>query len=60
MKSACANGAAVAIAPAYQGRVLTSTVDQAKGPSFGWINSKVIAARLLSEEERTGKLEEHI
>ena len=48
MKSACANGAAVAIAPAYQGRVLTSTVDQAKGPSFGWINRKVIAARLLS------------
>jgi hypothetical protein len=55
-----ANNAAVAIAPAYQSRVMTSTVDQAKGPSFGWINRKVIASGLLSEEKRKGKLEEHI
>lgn len=53
-------GAAVAVAPAYQGRVMTSTVDRNKGASFGWINRKVIAAGLLSEEDRKGKLEEHI
>lgn len=53
-------GAAVAIAPAYQGRVMTSTVDRVNGPSFGWINRKVIAAGLLTAEERKGKLEEHI
>ena len=52
--------AAVAVAPAYQGRVMTSTVDRDRGASFGWINRKVIAAGLLSEEERKGKLEDHI
>ena len=54
------DGAAVAVAPAYQGRVMTSTVDRQVGPSFGWINRKVIEAGLLSEEDRKGKLEEHI
>lgn len=53
-------GSAVAIAPAYQGRVMTSTVDRDSGASFGWINRKVIAAGLLSAEERKGQLEEHI
>lgn len=53
-------GAAVAVAPAYQGRVMTSTVDRDNGPSFGWINRKVIAAGLLSDEDRKGQLEEHI
>ena len=53
-------GSAVAVAPAYQGRVMTSTVDRDRGPSFGWINRKVIEAGLLSEEERKGRLEEHI
>ena len=52
--------AAVAIAPAYQGRVMTSTFDQKNGPSFGWINRPVIEKGLLSEQERKGKLEEHI
>ena len=52
--------AAVAVAPAYQGRVMTSTFDSNAGPSFGWINRPVIAKGLLSEEERKGKLEEHI
>ncbi|MEQ1828333.1 MAG: DUF6786 family protein [Pirellula sp.] len=52
--------AAVAVAPAYQGRVMTSTVDRESGASFGWINRKVIAAGLLSEVKRKGKLEEHI
>ncbi|WP_146535113.1 DUF6786 family protein [Rubripirellula reticaptiva] len=54
------NGAAVAVAPDYQGRVMTSTVDLQGGPSFGWINRKVIEAGLLSDEDRKGQLEEHI
>ena len=52
--------AAVAVAPAYQGRVMTSTIDLDHGSSLGWINRKVIASGLLSEEQRQGKLEEHI
>lgn len=53
-------GAAVAVAPAYQGRVMTSTVDLQNEPSFGWISRKVIEAWLLTDEQRKGKLEEHI
>ncbi len=52
--------AAVAVAPAYQGRVMTSTFDRKSGPSFGWINRPVIEKGLLSDEEKKGKLEEHI
>ena len=52
--------AAVAIAPAYQGRVMTSTFDGKAGPSFGWINRPVIEKGFLSDEEKKGKLEEHI
>jgi hypothetical protein len=52
--------AAVAVAPAYQGRVMTSTFDSTNGPSFGWINRPVIEKGFLSEEERAGTLEEHI
>ncbi len=52
--------AAVAVAPDYQGRVMTSTFDDQAGPSFGWINRPVIEKGLLSEEARKGKLEEHI
>ena len=52
--------AAVAVATNYQGRVMTSTFDQQVGPSFGWINRKVIEAGLLSDEDKKGKLEEHI
>ena len=52
--------AAVALAPAYQGRVMTSTFDRNAGPSFGWINRPVIEKGLLSDEEKKGKLEEHI
>ncbi|WP_411828231.1 DUF6786 family protein [Luteolibacter sp. AS25] len=51
---------AVAVAPAYQGRVMTSTFDRADGPSFGWINRPVIEKGFLTDEEREGKLEEHI
>lgn len=47
-----ASGAArVAIAPEYQGRVLTTSADGDKGRSFGWINREVIAS---------GKRQNHI
>lgn len=45
------NGAQVIIAPAYQGRVMTSTADGNNGLSFGWINRELIAS---------GKPAEHI
>ncbi len=51
---------AVALAPAYQGRVMTSTFDREGGPSFGWINRPVIEKGLLLDEEKKGQLEEHI
>lgn len=43
--------AQVAIAPAYQGRVMTSTADGGSGQSFGWINRELIAS---------GKTQPHI
>lgn len=52
--------AAVAVAPTYQGRVMTSTFNRKAGPSFGWINRPVIEKGFLSDEEKKGKLEEHI
>lgn len=45
------NTAQVAVAPSWQGRVLTSTAGGASGVSFGWINRELIAA---------GKLQPHI
>ncbi|MFC1763356.1 DUF6786 family protein [Planctomycetota bacterium] len=51
---------AVAVVPAYQGRVMTSTFDHASGPSFGWINRPVIEKGFLSDTEKAGKLEAHI
>ena len=36
--------AKVALAPAWQGRVMTSTTDGDAGQSFGWINRKLIAS----------------
>lgn len=40
-----AKGAAqVALAPAWQGRVMTSTVDHESGRSFGWVNRPLIAS----------------
>jgi len=36
--------AQVAVVPAYQGRVMTSTTGGAEGPSFGWINRDLIAS----------------
>jgi hypothetical protein len=38
-----AGAAQLAVAPAYQGRVMTSTAEGAKGLSFGWINRELIA-----------------
>jgi hypothetical protein len=37
-------GAGVAVAPAYQGRVMTSSLGGAPGHGFGWLNGKFIAA----------------
>lgn len=42
-----ANGARVAVVPAWQGRVMTSTDTGAAGPSFGWVNRELIASRKL-------------
>ena len=39
--------ARVAIAPAWQGRVMTSTAGADAGPSFGWINRELIASGTL-------------
>ena len=44
-------GAQIIIAPAYQGRVMTSTTEGNKGISFGWVNHELIAS---------GKTAEHI
>jgi len=41
--------AAVAIAPDWQGRVMTSTQDGDGGLSFGWINRELIASGKLSK-----------
>jgi hypothetical protein len=39
-----ADQAQVAVVPAYQGRVMTSTAAGADGPSFGWVNRALIAS----------------
>ena len=41
----------VAVAPAWQGRVMTSTADGDGGRGYGWINRDLISS---------GKLQEHI
>ncbi len=43
--------AQVAVVPAWQGRVMTSTVGGAAGTSFGWINRELIAS---------GRIEAHM
>ena len=43
--------AQVAVVPAWQGRVMTSTADGAAGASFGWINRELIAS---------GRIEAHM
>lgn len=49
----------VAIAPAWQARVVTSTTDHESGPSFGWIKRDIITEGIKPEEKRTG-LQKHI
>lgn len=39
-----ADGARIAVAPGYQGRVMTSTLAGGDGASFGWLNREFIAA----------------
>jgi hypothetical protein len=39
--------AKVAVAPAWQGRVMTSTAGADAGPSFGWVNRELIASGKL-------------
>lgn len=36
--------AQIAVVPAYQGRIMTSTASGANGPSFGWINRELVAS----------------
>ena len=45
------NGAKLAVAPAWQGRVMTSSAEGDSGLSFGWINRELIAS---------GKVQPHI
>ena len=40
-------GARVAVVPAWQGRVVTSTAGGAEAPSYGWINRELVASRKL-------------
>ncbi|HOQ87824.1 MAG TPA: hypothetical protein PLQ89_19125 [Phycisphaerae bacterium] len=46
-----AGAAKVALVPAWQGRVMTSTAEGDRGQSFGWINRELIAS---------GKLQKHM
>ena len=52
--------AAVAVAPAYQGRVMTSSATGDTGTSYGWLNYKLIQQGVLKGEAATGKLESKI
>lgn len=47
-------GARVAVAPAWQGRVMTSTEGGDSGASLGWIHRKNIVKGIKPEGERTG------
>lgn len=52
-------GARVAVVPAWQGRVMTSTAGGETGSSCGWINDDQIRAGIKPEADRTG-LDRHI
>lgn len=52
--------AAVAVAPAYQGRVMTSSATGDAGTSYGWLNYKLIQQGVLKGEAAEGKLESKI
>jgi hypothetical protein len=49
--------AAVAVAPVYQGRVMTSTATGDSGNSYGWLNYKLIGKGVVPPEEAKGTLE---
>jgi len=51
--------AQIAIAPAWQGRVMTSTAGGTAGASYGWINYEVVERGIVPESERQG-LDKHI
>ncbi|MFM8653994.1 MAG: DUF6786 family protein, partial [Verrucomicrobiota bacterium] len=52
--------ASVALAPAYQGRVMTSSATGDAGTSYGWLNYKLISQGVLKGEAAAGKLEAKI
>ena len=52
--------AAVAVAPAFQGRVMTSSATGDDGTSYGWLNYKLIKQGVLKGEAAAGKLESKI
>lgn len=52
--------AAAALAPAYQGRVMTSSANGDTGTSYGWLNYKLIQQGVLKGEAAAGKLESKI
>jgi len=54
-----ATGARVAVAPAWQGRVMTSTTAGDEGDSLGWIHYENVKTGILPPAERTG-LARHI
>ena len=51
--------ARVAVVPAWQGRVMTSSADGDSGMSYGWLNRPLIEKGIAPENEREG-LEQHI
>lgn len=53
------SGARVAVAPAWQGRVMTSTTGGDAGESLGWIHYANVETGILPEEKRGG-LAKHI
>jgi len=52
--------AAVAVVPAYQGRVMTSTATGDGGNSYGWLNYKLIGKGVVPPKEAKGTLESKI
>lgn len=52
--------AAVAVAPDYQARVMTSTTGGRPAYSFGWLNDPVIERGVLKGADAKGRMEEHI
>lgn len=52
--------AAVVLAPAYQGRVMTATARGDATPGSGWINYDLVSKGVQTKEEAAGKLEAHI